>query len=91
MNYDKYTAVIDHIERNPRSWNQWRWCGSKCCIAGHAQAMFGDTRNWVVEEASKVLGLNASQAGWLFHGERTLDDFRRVRVVQGWAHLAASR
>lgn len=41
MNVDLMLKVADHIERNPENYCQMNWCGTACCIAGHA-VVLGD-------------------------------------------------
>lgn len=97
MNYDNFNAVLAHIEQHPEEWNQNMWnmlgCGTGCCIAGHAEAMFANSRERAMEptrdNGAKYLGLNEFQARWLFEHDRTLDDFRRVRLVAGYANFPA--
>jgi hypothetical protein len=42
MNIDLMLKVADYIEANPDEYDQRNWCGTECCIAGHAVALSGD-------------------------------------------------
>ena len=70
----------DVTKADPQSWNQFDWhCGSSHCFAGHAEILAtgkqtGSTR----EVAKEFLGLNDVQADYLFHEERSLEDFESI-------------
>lgn len=93
MNTDNYNAVLAHIEQHPEEWNQLSWCGTACCLAGHANKMFPppNPNVGIIDGAHRALGFTDDQSWWLFHGSRTLDDFRRVRLVAGYANFARPR
>lgn len=41
-NIELLDRVLDHIEKNPESWNQAMWrCGTTYCFAGHAALLSG--------------------------------------------------
>lgn len=41
-NIELLDKVLDHIEKNPESWNQRAWrCGTTYCFAGHAALLSG--------------------------------------------------
>lgn len=41
-NIELLDKVLDHIEKNPESWNQSAWrCGTTYCFAGHAALLSG--------------------------------------------------
>jgi hypothetical protein len=104
MNYENFNAVLTHIERHPEQWDQKNWCGTSCCIAGHAAHMSGNFREGgtfgFIQAAEAFLGLPVNgwcsdleeegTADWLFNSQRSLDDFRRVRLVLARARLAAA-
>lgn len=88
MNLEKYNAVLTHIEQHPEEWDQQHWCGTACCFAGHGKRMFDESGFWSPWNATmKHLDLSSQMAGWLFDANRTVDDFRRVRLVAGWANF----
>lgn len=97
MHSKKFNAVLDRIERNLKEWDQKHWCGTSYCFAGHAAAIsrgYRSQNGFVVSEAERFLGLSPNgwihgdpMAHWLFSALRTLDDFRRVRLVAGWANF----
>jgi hypothetical protein len=39
MNVELMLQVADAIEAHPETYNQREWCGTTCCIAGHALAL----------------------------------------------------
>jgi hypothetical protein len=39
MNVEMMLKVADYIEQHPEQYNQSEWCGTECCIAGHALAL----------------------------------------------------
>lgn len=39
MNYENFCKVLAHIETHPEEHEQNKWCGTACCIAGHAYSM----------------------------------------------------
>ena len=107
MNYENYCKVLEQIELHPEQWKQISWhCGGAHCFAGWAEVLGYGTesadREDVARRACHWLEITPDIAAnrrawrvpythWLYAGSRTLDDFRRVRAVLGWAHLAASR
>lgn len=97
MNYENYCRVLERIEADPEQHDQDRWCGTKCCLAGHAAMMqLGKSGNdlmflgeqGVYSAAADFLGLSRDESRWFWHYLRTLDDFRRVRLVAGYAKFS---
>jgi hypothetical protein len=79
MNHENLKRVIDHITANPETWNQdtfHSYCGTKHCIAGHAQIMSGIPAppRWTASVAANWLGITTEQAEYLFGHERTWDE-----------------
>lgn len=100
MNYENFCKVLDHIERSPQlhdqHWYQNRTeCGSTHCFLGWA-AVFGrghyDMRGDVKQDACDFLDIERGgyMMWWISKTERTADDFRRVRLVAGYARLRAN-
>lgn len=92
MNYEIFSATLAHIEKHPKCWDQdqpYRDQRAYCFLA-HAANIAGEPGVGAFHHGSKALGLFADveSAKWLFDNHRTLDDFRRVRIVQGWSNLA---
>lgn len=90
MNVDRYLSALRRIQRHPHLWDQTKWCGTAYCLAGHAQLLSGKKSNKfdtasVKYDAADWLGVSWSVAHWLFRPERTIEDFQRVAIVQGWA------
>ena len=89
MNFEKFCATLAHIEQHPEQFNQVSPYegNTACCFLANARRLFGemDRRYTTSEAGPRALGLNPSsaQAQWLYSGERTLDDFRRIRYVEG--------
>lgn len=62
-------AVLDHIDANPRSWDQntW-WCGTAACFGGHAillaggEIQFGKGGNLAVTGLPELAGLDIDDA-----------------------------
>lgn len=98
MNYENYNAVLERIEKNPDEWDQGYWfregCNSAYCFAGHAATMkLGNEPHdaHVVSFAARdFLGVSIDESFWLFSQERTLDDFRRVRLMYATARAIAT-
>jgi hypothetical protein len=97
MNYQNFCKVLDHIERNPQLHNQ-SWyrddteCGTTHCFIGWS-AVFARgyyLANRVKEDACDFLdiGLKGDMMQWIVTTARTVDDFRRVRLVAGWINFA---
>lgn len=89
MNYANFCKTLAAIEANPSGWNQSSLY--TCCFGGIAANLAG-CGSYDPEErhkaAKEFLGAGAAD---LFCATRTLDYFRRIRVVAGWAHLAQLR
>lgn len=75
MNVKLLKQVRDYIIAHPDSYNQGSWCGTKCCIAGHAAVLSGkvsreavdaEALSAVVDGAQSALRLSALQADRLF-------------------------
>lgn len=53
MNLERFKAVLEHIQKNPESWDQDTYtaepvdhpCGTACCFAGRTLLMFGSEEN----------------------------------------------
>jgi hypothetical protein len=96
MNYENYCAVLERIEKNPDEWNQAYWfrdgCATAYCFAGHAATLkLGNEPHdsHVVRFAARdFLGTHIDFSVWLFAEDRTLDDFRRVRLMHARTRLA---
>lgn len=86
-NKAKIRKLIARLRRiKPERYNQSRWCGTACCIAGHAARMEGwKNAGWafvrkdgekvsVEYVARRILGLDSWEAGNLFDG-----------TAHGWA------
>lgn len=86
MNFKNYCRVLARIEKHPEQWNQRVWCGTPCCLAGHAKVMFRRV-GFPLDAGAKVLELNFIEACWLFEGDRTLEDFQRVRHMEATRRL----
>lgn len=82
-NRELLLKIADKIERQPETYNQGEWCGTACCVAGHALLESGYTyrigeyvrpdgtllRLHFSEEAGPLLGLNPIQARELFRAD----------------------
>lgn len=80
MNRENYKLVLDKIESDPNCWDQSEWhCGSKHCFAGWAQILSGKEPDagTVHRDAVDFLDVSFWDAQYLFHGRRTLEDFRK--------------
>ncbi len=76
MNKPRLRAVAARIVKRPDKYLQIAFCGTKCCIGGHAVLAFGskdDKRNFAFGRADlmfhagrKALGLTTKQADRLF-------------------------
>jgi hypothetical protein len=74
INKENLVQVMNHILEHPETWDQGHWhCGTKHCIAGHAQLMAGKEENidTVKKDAREWLGLSEYEAAWLFDPDRT--------------------
>lgn len=78
--------LISYIEQHPEEWDQKEWCGTACCLAGHAYLcskgrppLTEDYERDVIticNTAKEYLGLNSDETAYLFRGWRNLDDFK---------------
>lgn len=90
MNIQRFRQVLAYIEAHPEEWDQREWCGTQCCIAGHAMQQSGlafDDRTWggvVLIHARDWLEASPEEANWLFAADRHIDDFRTV-ARRPWA------
>lgn len=97
MNYENFCATLAYIEQHPEQFNQALPYerDTAFCFLAHARRLFGDMdRTYTTYEAgARVLGLppGIGFADWLYSGERTLDDFRRVRYVEGMRRAMAQQ
>lgn len=76
MNVKLLEKVRDYIAEHPDKYDQAQWCGTKCCIAGHAVALSGkyeidyDTATvdgeLIETVARRLLRLTIDQANNLF-------------------------
>lgn len=41
MNKPLLRKIASYVEEHPRQYNQGSWCGTSCCIAGHALVLSG--------------------------------------------------
>lgn len=79
--------LISYIEQHPEEWDQKEWCGTACCLAGHAylcsKGRASSSEEYerdpimICNVAKEYLGLNSDEASYLFRGWRTLEDFQR--------------
>lgn len=96
MNWARYNQVLGMIEANPQEWDQTIWrCGTQQCFAGFAEmiatrlagelpGVFNAYLGTSIQSIAMVfLDLSSLEAYWLFHSERTLNDFRWVRRMHG--------
>lgn len=82
---DRLDDLISYIEKHPAEWDQKEWCGTACCLAGHAylcskgRPPLDDERDVITicNTAKEYLGLNSDEAGYLFKEWRNLADFQR--------------
>lgn len=70
INKERLLLVADHIETYPEQFDQLRWCGTACCVAGLTVKLF-DTDEAVVippipHRAGDLLGLDMKQRTHLF-------------------------
>ncbi|HEX7771537.1 MAG TPA: hypothetical protein VF435_03895 [Pyrinomonadaceae bacterium] len=88
-NWERYDAVLAHIEKHPEEWDQQHFCGSACCFAGHVVQMFSSQRPlekrvpYVGYNAMDLLKLTNNEACWLFDPDRTIADFHAFRAAGG--------
>lgn len=69
MNVKLLKQVRDFIGTHPEQFNQENWCGSACCVAGHAVKLAGGiphTHN-ADTVAQELLKLSDDQAARLFN------------------------
>lgn len=64
-------ATADHIEKNPDKYDQTSWCGTACCIAGHAALASGEVPDDLDATdvscvARRFLGIEYEQGAALF-------------------------
>lgn len=82
MNLERFAKIVEHIEAHPEQWYQPAWCGSACCVGGHAQLAAGKASNpmTVRADALEYLELTTvpNEPCWLFFGYRTIADFHAV-------------
>lgn len=93
MYKDRLLAILDHIKKHPESYDQTVMhseCGTKHCIAGHAELMFWDESQLTGLpiyssrlRAKYLLNLNEMQANYLFHHGRTLEEIEEYIFFGG--------
>lgn len=70
MNKERLELLADHIEKlPPEKFDMWQWCGTACCVAGHAISLAGIRPRHKDETpglAQKWLGLTMDQRTALF-------------------------
>lgn len=91
MNYDRFCAVLDHIEQHPEQWDQEHPFPSdrRKCFLAHAVAMFSHIRyGGVLYDGTMALHLSYDQGNFLWAVNRTLQDFQRVRLVYARTRFA---
>jgi len=106
MNIPRMKALADHLETLPRSrFDQNAWCGTACCIAGHAVILFGSERQRqavlrdsqesldgaVSDLATSLLGLSWLIAGELFDPASMWPPHYQTRTGNVTPKLAAKR
>ena len=84
MNYERLAQVVAIIDANPESWKQDDWhspCGTKHCLAEHAELLARDIpklscsfATWDI--AQEFFEMTPHQADYFFGRNRTLSDFR---------------
>ena len=81
MNVKLLRQVRDYIVAHPEKYDQSKWCGSACCVAGtavflsgkisvrkiRAKYSSGEFGRYLFGVAKESLGLSRGQAGRLFH------------------------
>lgn len=94
MNYENFNAALTHIERNPGEWDQtmgFLGHGHPCCLLGHAHRLSG--HGWLdstIKQGGYFVGADQPMKDWIYAGERTLDEFRAVRLALATARLIAA-
>ena len=76
MNAKNFRTVLEHIKAHPETYDQNRWCGTVCCLAGHAQRLAGkpSDRETVKKDAQVWLGLSRQLANRLFSPDTSITD-----------------
>jgi len=91
MNVKLLKKVRDYIAKHPEKYDQSTWCGTACCIAGHAVALGRAATRKEVDhrligsvslsiDAQQLLQLEPSQAHRLFHSSWENVAYGRFRV-----------
>ena len=85
LGLQRLKEVVTYIETHPEEWDQTHWCGTACCLAGHAQRMAGRKQNtWgCPRDAENWLQLSYIERRWLFSAKRTLADFHAFIAARG--------
>jgi hypothetical protein len=89
VNVPLLQQVLDHITDQPARWDQGVWCGTACCLAGHAAQLSGwepvpGVDDPLVRKGKRVapvptvarnlLGLSGREGDLLFDGSNKLRD-----------------
>lgn len=83
MNIENFKIVLDKITADPSSWDQDSWhcgtthCETTHCFAGWAQILSGKEADTITarNDAVRFLELTEAEAEYLFHTQRTIQDF----------------
>ncbi|WP_022697888.1 hypothetical protein [Euryhalocaulis caribicus] len=95
MDTERILFLADYIESHPEQFDMRELdhlCGAPCCIAGHANALWGG-KCCSGDSAKEILGLSDTQKNHLFFMSRTGLDLGEVGAPLGAAvlrHLAAT-
>jgi hypothetical protein len=54
MNKPLLRKIASYIETHPRQYNQGEWCGTACCVAGHALVLSGFVTREVIGSGGRA-------------------------------------
>lgn len=86
MRQDRLLEIVGRIYQNPSCWDQdvyHSWCGTRHCIAGHAQIDSGNVPNvtFTYVDAKAYLDLSLEQANFLCYSEFTIDELIQIAIT----------